>query len=106
MAGRKIRDEVDARECLEAAAHSGVSRRQWAHDHGVDARSLNAWRMNLARRGQRRQPGLRLVELVPAGVASKASRPLVVRCGPWSVEVTPEVDEELLATVLGVIATC
>ena len=107
MAGRKIRDEVDARKCLEAASHSGVSRKQWAHDHGVDARSLNAWRMNLTRRGQQRQqPGLRLVELVPAGAVSASSRPLVVRCGPWSVEVTLDVDEELLATVLQVIATC
>ena len=106
MAGRKIRDEVDARQCLEAASHSGVSRKQWARDHGIDARSLNAWRMNLGRRGERRQPALRLVELVPADNGSEASHPLVVRCGPWSVEVTSDVDEVLLATVLRVITTC
>lgn len=106
MAGRKIRDEVDALACLEAASHSGVSRKQWAHDHAIDARSLNTWRRNLDRRGQRQQTGLRVVELVPAVTSSPASQPLVVRFGPWAVEVPQGFEEDLLVRVLDVIATC
>ena len=51
MAGRKIRDEADAHRCLRAAGSAGGSDVEWANAHGVDARSLQAWRMNLGRRG-------------------------------------------------------
>jgi hypothetical protein len=67
--GRKIKDEDDALECLDAAGRSGRSRRDWALSAGVDARSLNAWRVNLERRmvgsGPRVARALPLVELVP-----------------------------------------
>ena len=46
---RKVRGARDARACLAAAAESGLSRREWARSNGVNARSLNAWRLNLAR---------------------------------------------------------
>ena len=52
MAGRKIRDGADARTSLAAAAESKVSRAEWARQQGIDGRSLNAWRLNLARREQ------------------------------------------------------
>ncbi|MFT7520038.1 MAG: hypothetical protein ACI9MC_002182, partial [Kiritimatiellia bacterium] len=42
MAGRKIRDEQEARRCLTAAAQSSQKRADWAREHGIDARSLNA----------------------------------------------------------------
>ncbi len=53
MPGRKIAGETDAYARLEAAMRSGLSRATWARARGVDARSLNAWRLNLARRSVR-----------------------------------------------------
>lgn len=46
---RKIEDEREARAFLKAAKSSGVPLKAWARDRGIDGRSLNAWRMNLAR---------------------------------------------------------
>ena len=67
--GRKIEDQDDALRCLDAAARAGLSRRDWARSAGGDARSLNAWRVNLERRelgvGPRAARALPLVELVP-----------------------------------------
>jgi len=101
MAGRKIRDVREARECLHEVAQSGVNRVQWAREHGIDARSLNAWRVNLERGGP--TDGLRLVELVP----ERASRGAVsVRCGPFTVHVEEAFDEGILARVLAVVASC
>ncbi len=69
----KILSEAEARFALAAAASSGFPRRPWARSQGLAPRSLNAWRLNLNRRGQdRRRQGssphaLRLVELLPLG---------------------------------------
>jgi transposase-like protein len=110
MEPRKIRSEADARRCLAAAAQSGVPRVAWAQEHGIDARSLNAWRVNLARVGRDtgRQPsaaatpGLRLVELVAAPpLALPAYR---IRCGLFEVEVAGEIDAERLSQLLRVMA--
>jgi transposase-like protein len=49
--GRRIEDEGEAQRCLLAAKRSGQNAGEWARAHGVDGRSLNAWRMNLGRRG-------------------------------------------------------
>ena len=83
---RKIEDEVEARRCLMAAKASGVAQREWAHEHGVDARSLHMWRVILARRGSWPTRARRLsttatttraakglVELVPASRGSAAA---------------------------------
>ena len=104
MAGRKIKDESDAKSCLGAAAASGVSQREWAHRNGIDARSLNAWRVNLARRGARSSQELRLVELIPRSTPS--AQPLILRCGTWSIEVGHDSDMTLLARVLEAVQTC
>ena len=65
MAGRKVTNEVEARHLLEEAARHGVDRVAWARSRGIDARSLNAWRLNLERRADGVEPRpLRLVELV------------------------------------------
>ena len=45
---RKIADETEARRCLRAARLAGLSAGEWARARGIDGRSLNAWRMNLA----------------------------------------------------------
>jgi hypothetical protein len=65
---RKIRDEADARKCMAAIERAGVVGAEWAQAHGIDGRSLNAWKVNLGRRGSRRA---QLVELVPASVRGR-----------------------------------
>jgi hypothetical protein len=64
---RKISGEKEARECLAAMGRTGADLGEWARARGIDGRSLNAWRVALARRGRpRRGRGMpRLVELVP-----------------------------------------
>ena len=79
--GRKIKDETEARRCLRAANLAGCSAGEWARAHDIDGRSLNSWKVNLARRGTRAAPRRRkaeaprpahaLVELVPAGSSAK-----------------------------------
>lgn len=103
MAGRKIRDERDARECLDAVEQSGMERAAWARANGIDGRSLNAWRLNL----QRLQPeidALRIVELIPQGQTRETT--FRVGCGPFIVEVPPDFDDNALARLLGVVAAC
>jgi len=56
MAGRKLRDEADARACLAAMEASGLSLSEWARQHGMDGRSLHCWRMSLARRSSSPPP--------------------------------------------------
>jgi hypothetical protein len=70
---RKVTNEAEARRALAAAKAARRPPREWAREHGIDARSLNLWRVNLERRDARRasrrsvralgQP--QLVELVP-----------------------------------------
>ena len=50
MAGRRILNEQDARRSLAAAKSSRAGLAAWVRAHGVDGRSLNAWRVNLERR--------------------------------------------------------
>ncbi len=102
MARRKIIDEHDARTCLEEAARSGMTAGQWSREHGVDGRSLHAWKLNLARRGG--HAPLRLVELLPA-VVSRTVSPMRVSCGPFVVEVPADFDEDGLVRLLGVVST-
>ena len=82
---RKIEDETEARRCLRAARLAGLSAGEWARARGIDGRSLNAWRMNLAGRGGARTTAAprrsrptptrptahALVELVPAAASAK-----------------------------------
>ena len=100
---RKVQDREEARSILEAVECSGVSRARWARQHGIDARSLNAWRINLERWGRDADPP-RLVELVarePVAVARS-----VVRIGGVAVEVDDHFREETLHRLLGVVAGC
>ncbi len=105
MAGRKIRDERDARECLAAVDDSGVSCVEWSQRNGVDGRSLNAWRMNMKRRAKcsKSTTTIRMLELVPAGQPSAEYR---VRCGPFVVEVDVCFDDQVLGRLLAVVAGC
>lgn len=102
MAGRKIQDQRDARECLAAAEASGVSRAEWSRQNGVDGRSLNAWKVNLERRGAPATT-IRMLELVPAGRPAAEYR---VRCGSFVVEVGDSFDDRVLARLLTVVSGC
>jgi len=117
---RKIRDEQDARACVEAAATAGMEVGAWARAHGVDGRSLNTWRLNLARRekparsriGSSRAGAssaepqrLRLVEVVPAPRGEVAAR-YVVRVGGVEVEVGDGFRDETLRRMVGVLRSC
>ena len=66
MAGRRIKNEADARVCLAAERAAGGDACGWARARGVDGRSLNAWRLNLGRRRSRPKTRPALVELVAA----------------------------------------
>ena len=108
MAGRKIRDARDARQCLEDAAGSGLGRAAWARAHGVDARSLNAWRLNLARSdgpsAAEPSPTLCMLELVPTTPRSEVT--YRVRCGAFEVEVDADFDDHVLGRLLRVVGAC
>jgi transposase-like protein len=107
MERRKIRDEADAKRCLSAIARArGKTLVQWAREHGIAARSLNAWRINIGHEPSRpegEQRGTRLVELVPAPAARAR---YVVRCGEMEVEVDEHFDDATLRRVLQVVAGC
>jgi hypothetical protein len=98
MDRRKITHEADARACLDAVAASGLERAAWARAHGVDARSLNAWRLALARR-----PPTGFVELV---TAPQSPRAYTVQVGVFSVPVPADFEEHSLARLLQVLARC
>lgn len=106
MAGRKIRDAVDARACIKAA--NGVSLGEWAREHKIDGRSLTAWKHNLGRRSRQtaRPAPARLVELVAAPATSAGPGRYVVHCGALAVEVDARFDEETLRRLLRVVASC
>ena len=107
MPGRRIRDVADARACLAAASSSGLSRADWARAHGVNARSLNAWRVNLERKTRRRQR-LTFLELVADTTEVAVTSPSTLRLGVGDVwvEVPADFDEAHLRRVLQVVATC
>lgn len=108
LMARKIQSAEEAHAALDAAERAGCGRVAWAHANNVDARSLNAWRVNLAHR--RRVP-LRLVELV-VDAAEQAQPPVArnagcrVRCGDFVVEVDAGFDQSTLSRVLGVVRGC
>lgn len=104
---RKVRDAADARRCLNASTASGEDRATWARGHGIDPRSLNAWRLNLERsRHVVAPPVPRLVELVPASPAVEEPARYRVLCGGVAVEVDDRFDETVLRRLLAVVTSC
>ena len=107
MSRRKIRTADDARACLAAAEASGLTRAAWARAHGIDARSLNAWRLNLARGAGKTpttsQTALRIVELVP-----ERGRPAYYRvsCGDLTLDVPTDFDDVVVTRLLGAMLAC
>lgn len=114
---RKIRDEEDARACIEAVEAAGGDVGAWARAHGVDGRSLNRWRFNLARRGHSTRGAgasrrvaaisapLQLVELVPTAPVRETAR-YVVRVGDVELELDDGFLDETLRRIVGVLRSC
>jgi len=106
MPGRKIVDAQDARRCLEAAAASGLTRRDWAVASGIDARSLNMWRLVLRRGSAPTQTAdTRFVELVAVDAPPRPAR-FVIRVGAASIEVDEAFDQHALHRLLQVVSSC
>ena len=120
--GRKIEDEVEARRCLSAAEASGLAHRAWAREQGVDARSLNMWRVILSRGGSTPTPQRRrrskaamvaatqLVELVPRsdarGAGSDKPARYVLEIDGARVEFGDDFSAPTLRRVLEVLRAC
>lgn len=104
---RKVRDEVDARACLAAARAAGADRTAWAHANGVDARSLNAWRVVLERRAAKRRASAapKLIELVPSSAPRVAAR-YVLDVGVARVEFDDTCSAETLQRVVRALRAC
>jgi transposase-like protein len=106
---RKITDERDARACLKAAKAAGLTAGEWAREHGVDGRSLNAWRINLAERGASSgapHTKTRLVELVPTSSVGGIQGRYVVRVADAEIEVTDEFRAETLVRLVRALRSC
>jgi hypothetical protein len=76
----------------------------WARANGIDARSLNAWRVNLIREDPPAES--RLIELVPTQPHIAASSCYRVRRGQLVVEVDDDFNEDVLYRLLGVVLSC
>jgi len=105
MAGRRVDGEGEAQRCLAAVAASGLTLRNWAVAQGIDARSLNMWRVVLKRRPEKPVKLLRFVELVPTEARRKPARYLL-HVGGVTIEVDDSFDEHRLQRLLQVVATC
>ena len=103
MLRRKIRDADDARACLDAAAHSGLPRAQWAQKNGIDARSLNIWRVILNRTTVSPAP-LRLVELIADQPPASSRSTLHFR--DFLIELDAPFEADSLRRLLAELATC
>lgn len=102
---RKVRGPGDARTALAAAASSGLTRRDWARANGICPRSLNMWRLILARSEPRRAPPpLRLVELTP--IAAPAAPTYALLVGEFRIEMGDDFREDTLVRLLGAIRAC
>lgn len=106
MAGnrRKVRDECDARELLDAWFGSGQQLVEFCKLHGVDGRSLNCWRRNLSAASKGEGAPLRLLEVVTPQPVVRAEYRLVV--GDVIVQVDDAFRDDTLARLLRVVAAC
>lgn len=108
MAGRRIFNEQDARRCLAAAKAARGGPAEWARAHGIDGRSLNAWRVNLSRRGVPRARALapRLVELVPVSPPVSSTARYVLHVGGVELEVGDDFSEVGLRRLVTLLKSC
>ena len=115
-AGRKITGEAEARRCVLAAKQVGQTAGEWARAHGIDGRSLHAWKLSfergkaappVARRAAKPRPGTSaLVELVPRGSEGATRARYVLEGGGARLEFGDDVSTETLRRVLEVLRSC
>ena len=108
MRTRKIRDEADAKACLAAVRAAGGDRLAWSRAHGVDARSLNAWRVALERRAaskRRAAAAPKLIELVQSSAPRAAAR-YVLDVGSARVEFDDSCSADTLQRVVRALRAC
>ena len=103
---RKIRDADDAEACLGAAGKAGLAPRDWAHQHGVDARSLQMWRVLLARRRPAQPAPLRLVELVSAVAPVAEPARYRLTCNEFTLELVGAFDDRDVLRLLRLVRAC
>lgn len=99
---RKVQDEDDAWELLDAWEASGLELRDFCERRGIDGRSLNCWRLNL--RPREPAPTLRLLEVVGPQPTRKAEYRVVV--GDVVVQVDDDFCDATLTRLLRVVAAC
>ena len=116
--GRKIEDERDALRCLHRVGRTGLSVGEWARAHGIDGRSLHAWRIAIARRGvparrrkvsaKSKRAELALVELVSAAPIPErdGARRYVLVIGAARVEFGDDVSAATLRRVFEALRSC
>jgi hypothetical protein len=109
MAGRRISNEQEARRCLGAARSASGGLAEWARSHGIDGRSLNAWRVNLERRRAPRPRVVapKVVELVPVPIAAAVSSArYVLHVGGVGLELGDDFNEQTLRRLVGLLRSC
>jgi transposase-like protein len=107
MAGRKITNEGEARQLLAEATRRGIDRVAFARQRGIDARSLNAWRINLERRAQvEAPPTLRLLELVPQSAHEPRRQPYRIYVEGVVIEVPFDCPPATLAELVRAVGAC
>lgn len=99
---RRIRDEVDARACLAKVTESGRALAAWSREHGIDGRSLHAWKVNLER-GKVAALRRRFVELVPRAPVSARYAVII---GDVRIEVDDGFQPERLARLVAALRLC
>jgi hypothetical protein len=103
---RKVLDEGDAHELLDAFEASQVPFTAFCVERGVDGRSLQWWREKL-RRGRRSNAPVRLVELTTTPAAATTTRASYrVVLGGVTIEVDDAFREDTLVRLLAVVGGC
>jgi len=109
MAKRIIRDEGEARRCLQAAGRSGQTVTAWAREQGIDGRSLGAWPRKLGQEQLSPSEAVgsrpRLVELVPKREPRRSPSYAVV-VNDVRFEFGEEASASMLQRVVGALKSC
>lgn len=115
-AGRRIDDAVEARRCLLAAKRAGQKAGEWARAHGIDGRSLHAWKINFEQ-GRTPAPGTRraatpgpisnaLVELVPRAITTASRARYVLEIRDARLEFGDDAVADTIRRVVEVLRSC
>ena len=105
MSRRKVPNAETAKAWLEAAEKSGLTRVEWCTREGVDARSLQCWRIAL-RRPAAAAP-VEFVEWVPRSESAPVqATSLRLHVRDVVIEVAPGFSAESLVEALRAVRAC